>query len=102
MRAKVLKPFLYAHDGLSTVELSAGSQVDIKDDVAPGLVAERYITEIKATAEVVETTEEHPVKETGEAQLVEETTEAAPAPETGDGSVAPENKEIRPKRRGRG
>lgn len=47
MKAQVLKTFLYSSDGIhSKAMLPSDLPVDIRDDLAPGLVKEGYIVEI--------------------------------------------------------
>lgn len=47
MKAQVLKTFLYSSDGISSVPmLPSDNSVDIRDDLAPGLIKEGYIVEI--------------------------------------------------------
>lgn len=50
MRARVLKPFPYSGDGVRIEPLKAGDEVDIRDDLAPGLKAEGYIGPVRQEA----------------------------------------------------
>jgi hypothetical protein len=43
MKAKVLKPFKYAHDGIRVVDLAVGDEVEIVDGVVVGLVQGGFI-----------------------------------------------------------
>lgn len=45
MRAVVLRAFPYSDNGLTTAVLPAGWEGEIRDDLASGLVKERYIAE---------------------------------------------------------
>lgn len=39
MRARVLAQFSYSADGINSLTFSAGDVLDVKDDLAPGLIA---------------------------------------------------------------
>jgi hypothetical protein len=43
MRAKVLKAFAYAHDGITVEHLAEGDHVEIRDELVDGLTAEGHI-----------------------------------------------------------
>lgn len=43
MRAVVLKPFGYSANGITAVPLAVGWEGEIRDDLAPGLIKERFI-----------------------------------------------------------
>ncbi|WP_431861383.1 hypothetical protein [Azospirillum sp.] len=45
MRALVLKDLPYSADGVRIVTLPAGQEADIRDDLAPGLIAAGYIAD---------------------------------------------------------
>lgn len=45
MKVQVLKAFPYAHDGARARQLDVGEQVEIHDDLVPGLAAEGYVGE---------------------------------------------------------
>lgn len=55
MKAVILKPFAYSVDGLTSKNLERGAVVDIRDDIAAGLMAEGFIRKESAPAAV-----EHP------------------------------------------
>jgi hypothetical protein len=50
MKVTVLKSFPYAHDGLRTVMLQAGTDQEIRDELVSGLVAAGNIEEPKRKA----------------------------------------------------
>ena len=50
MRVLVLKPFLYAADHIRSVMLEEGTEHDVADDCAPGLIAEGFV-ELAAAAD---------------------------------------------------
>lgn len=47
MRGRVLKPFQYSTNGLTAHHLDVGDERDFRDDLAPGLLAEGFIAEVK-------------------------------------------------------
>lgn len=50
MHVRVLKPFPYSGDGIRLEALRVGEEVDIRDDLAPGLSVEGYIGPISQPA----------------------------------------------------
>ena len=47
MRGRVLKPFPYSTDGIHATALDIGDERDFADAMAPGLVREGWIAEVK-------------------------------------------------------
>lgn len=76
MKSTVLKQFDYSSDGLTARTLCAGDVVEIKDDLAPGLIAAQFIAafsepkKVEAPAPVVETPSEFTVKHIGRGRYV--------------------------------
>lgn len=50
---QVLKPFKYAEDGIRAVDLAEGDELDF-GSIAPGLIAEGFISEVKEKAKVID------------------------------------------------
>ena len=44
MKVLVIKPFLYGADGINAVTLATGDELEIHDDLVPGLVKEGFIS----------------------------------------------------------
>lgn len=45
MRARVIRPFGFSRDGVTREEAAIGDDVDVPGDLAPGLIAEGWISE---------------------------------------------------------
>ena len=43
MKVFVIKPFLYGADGINAVTLGRGDELEIHDDLVPGLVKEGFV-----------------------------------------------------------
>ena len=43
MKVLVIKPFLYGADGINAVSLAIGDELEIHDDLVPGLVREGFV-----------------------------------------------------------
>ena len=43
MKVLVIKPFLYGADGINAVGLAIGDELEIHDDLVPGLVREGFV-----------------------------------------------------------
>lgn len=114
MKYRILRPFDYSTDGVTSIPMVPGADEDIRADLAPGLLAEHYIG--PAGEGVEGAFEERPDgSETGEVAggfmepSVDETElEALPAPEDVGGGeeaaakpVAPAAKRTFSKKRGR-
>lgn len=85
MKCEILQPFQYSDDGISLRMLHAGEVVDIRADLAPGLMAARLIIEVDPSAEVsapATVEAEAPAEEAGEAEEDGEAEEEGDATES--------------------